>query len=212
MPNAGSVRERTALVWGMSVRYWVAGAGEPVVLIHGLSGSSRWWVRISRHWRTIFVSMWWICAGFGGAHRPRGSHRPFRVVGVAVLVDGVGRHCECLARRPLHGRQHRPRTRGTLAGGGAATRAGCSGWRALSHDRAWLCASVARGVPHAHPRFAPIWYATPACWADDPSARGGGLIVRDIRTHAQAVRAPTLLIGVGVMRSYLLPLARSWPR
>jgi pimeloyl-ACP methyl ester carboxylesterase len=32
-------------VGGYSVRYEIAGRGEPVVLVHGLSGSTRWWSR-----------------------------------------------------------------------------------------------------------------------------------------------------------------------
>jgi pimeloyl-ACP methyl ester carboxylesterase len=39
------VTEEEVWVGDDLVRYRVAGAGEPVVLVHGLSGSSRWWVR-----------------------------------------------------------------------------------------------------------------------------------------------------------------------
>jgi len=55
-------------VRGRSVHYQVAGAGEPVVLVHGLSGSTRWWVRntpalAARH-RVYLVNL----PGFGALH------------------------------------------------------------------------------------------------------------------------------------------------
>ena len=34
---------REAAVDGRPIRYLVAGTGEPLVLVHGLSGSWRWW-------------------------------------------------------------------------------------------------------------------------------------------------------------------------
>jgi len=37
--------EREVRVSGYPVRYQVAGEGLPVVLVHGLSGSSGWWRR-----------------------------------------------------------------------------------------------------------------------------------------------------------------------
>ncbi len=37
--------QRVTRVAGFDVPYQVAGQGEPVVLVHGLSGSSHWWVR-----------------------------------------------------------------------------------------------------------------------------------------------------------------------
>jgi pimeloyl-ACP methyl ester carboxylesterase len=37
--------ERSIIVEGQPVRYQVAGRGEPIVLVHGLSGSTRWWRR-----------------------------------------------------------------------------------------------------------------------------------------------------------------------
>ncbi|HST89984.1 MAG TPA: alpha/beta fold hydrolase [Ktedonobacterales bacterium] len=36
---------RDAEVAGVHIQYHLAGAGDPVVLVHGLSGSSRWWAR-----------------------------------------------------------------------------------------------------------------------------------------------------------------------
>ncbi len=37
--------QRVARVAGTDVHYRVAGQGEPVVLVHGLSGSTHWWIR-----------------------------------------------------------------------------------------------------------------------------------------------------------------------
>ena len=60
-------------VWvrGRPVRYQVVGPGEPVVLVHGLSGSSRWWrpnvpAPAARH-RVYLVDL----PGFGARRRQR---------------------------------------------------------------------------------------------------------------------------------------------
>lgn len=44
---AGAIHlsRRVTRVAGTDVHYQVAGQGEPVVLVHGLSGSSHWWIR-----------------------------------------------------------------------------------------------------------------------------------------------------------------------
>jgi pimeloyl-ACP methyl ester carboxylesterase len=57
--------KREIQVRGHWVRYEVAGEGEPVILVHGLSGSSRWWVRnipsLAEHYRVHLVDL----PGFG---------------------------------------------------------------------------------------------------------------------------------------------------
>jgi pimeloyl-ACP methyl ester carboxylesterase len=62
------------------IHYQVAGAGQPLVLIHGLSGSSRWWSRnieaLARHFRLYVVDL----VGFGAS---RNGH-PF------VLAEAAG--------------------------------------------------------------------------------------------------------------------------
>jgi pimeloyl-ACP methyl ester carboxylesterase len=45
----GNVDLQEVEVDGRRVRYRVAGAGPPVVLVHGLSGSWRWWAPVSDH-------------------------------------------------------------------------------------------------------------------------------------------------------------------
>jgi pimeloyl-ACP methyl ester carboxylesterase len=53
------------------VRYKVAGRGEPVILVHGLSGSTRWWSRnvdaIAQRYRVYVVDL----PGFGAMGRSR---------------------------------------------------------------------------------------------------------------------------------------------
>ena len=69
-PRAGTgVLWREALVSGHRVRYEVAGEGDPVVLVHGLSGSTRWWARnvpdLAEHYRVYLVNL----PGFGALRR-----------------------------------------------------------------------------------------------------------------------------------------------
>ncbi|HKH11408.1 MAG TPA: alpha/beta fold hydrolase [Rubrobacter sp.] len=71
-PEVGAgISWREVLVSGQPVRYEVAGRGDPVVLVHGLSGSTRWWARnvpdLARHHRVYLVNL----PGFG-TFRPSG--------------------------------------------------------------------------------------------------------------------------------------------
>jgi len=59
-------------VEGIRVRYQVMGSGEPLVLVHGLSASSLWWIRnvqdLAQQYRLYLVDL----PGFGAMHYPRG--------------------------------------------------------------------------------------------------------------------------------------------
>lgn len=60
-----NLQERTIQVRGKAVRYKMAGSGEPLILVHGLSGSTRWWVRnipaFAEHYTVYLVDL----PGFG---------------------------------------------------------------------------------------------------------------------------------------------------
>ena len=64
---------REAVVEGRGIRYEVAGEGEPVVLVHGLSGSTRWWDRtvpaLAARYRVYLVDL----PGFGSMRRAEGG-------------------------------------------------------------------------------------------------------------------------------------------
>jgi pimeloyl-ACP methyl ester carboxylesterase len=66
------VTTHIVLVEGTLVRYWIIGEGQPIVLIHGLSGSMLWWKRnmaaLAEHYRVYLVDL----PGFGSmAHSKR---------------------------------------------------------------------------------------------------------------------------------------------
>lgn len=58
---------RRAQIGPVEIFYEVAGQGPPLVLIHGLSGSGRWWIRniqiLARHFQVYVVDL----VGFGGS-------------------------------------------------------------------------------------------------------------------------------------------------
>ena len=69
-PKGGTgVSWREVTVSGHPVRYEIAGKGDPVVLVHGLSGSTRWWNRnvpdLAEHYRVYLVNL----PGFGALRR-----------------------------------------------------------------------------------------------------------------------------------------------
>ncbi len=64
-----ALRRREVKIGGRRVRYQVAGQGEPVVLVHGLSGSTRWWRLtlpvLARRYQVYLVDL----PGFGAMAR-----------------------------------------------------------------------------------------------------------------------------------------------
>ena len=86
---------RDAEVAGVPIQYHLAGAGDPVVLVHGLSGSSRWWVRnlapLAARYTVYLVDL----PGFGAMRRLRRAfalaraahwlHEWMRTVGLARI-------------------------------------------------------------------------------------------------------------------------------
>jgi pimeloyl-ACP methyl ester carboxylesterase len=69
--NGVSIAQRRVLVGSTSLSYQVAGVGPPLVLLHGLAGSSRWWQRnvthLAQRFRVYVVDL----IGFGASG---GSH------------------------------------------------------------------------------------------------------------------------------------------
>lgn len=71
-----NIAKKTIQVSGLPIHYEVAGEGEPVVLVHGLSESTRLWYRnipeLSRHYRVYLVDL----PGFGAMRK---AHRHFNL-------------------------------------------------------------------------------------------------------------------------------------
>ncbi len=63
--HAAGLARRTVDVRGQPITYETAGIGEPLVLVHGLSGSTRWWARnaptLARQYAVYLVNL----PGFG---------------------------------------------------------------------------------------------------------------------------------------------------
>lgn len=77
---------------GHDIRYWTAGEGEPLLLIHGFpSGSWDWhylWRDLAAHYRVIAVDM----IGFAFSDKPR--HYPYSLLDQADLLQAVLSHLD----------------------------------------------------------------------------------------------------------------------
>src|SRR5207249_6022949 len=71
-----NISKKTILVSGLPIHYEIAGEGEPIVLVHGLSESTRLWYRnipaLSKHYRIYLVDL----PGFGAMRK---AHRHFNL-------------------------------------------------------------------------------------------------------------------------------------
>jgi pimeloyl-ACP methyl ester carboxylesterase len=94
--RATHLQRAEIIVRGQPVSYWVAGSGEPVVLVHGLAGSMRWWRRnvaalAERH--TVYLVN---LPGFGAFRR-----RGLRFV-LTEAADWLGAWIEAASIAPCH--------------------------------------------------------------------------------------------------------------
>src|SRR5215510_12931110 len=91
------VEQRVATVGAHRVRYKVAGeTGEAVILVHGLSGSTRWWAEnveaLAKQYRVYLVDL----PGFGAMRRS-----PLRQ-GVHAATDWLIHWMETVPVQPSH--------------------------------------------------------------------------------------------------------------
>jgi pimeloyl-ACP methyl ester carboxylesterase len=91
-PRPAGVRPRVTVVDGYQFHALEHGQGDPLVLIHGLSGSSRWWERnvagLAEHHRVLIPDL----IGFGSSPRPRGRLPALDRIAdlLARWMDGLG--------------------------------------------------------------------------------------------------------------------------
>lgn len=88
--SASRVGRLSVDVGGRPFRYRVAGAGSPLILIHGLSGSSRWWARnvdaFARQFRVYLVDL----PGFGDNRGRRRFALESAAAELVAWMDAVG--------------------------------------------------------------------------------------------------------------------------
>lgn len=186
------------------VRYLAVGEGEPVVLVHGLAGSTRWWVRsipaLARNYRVYMVDL----PGFG---RQRGRWRIVRRwrkkqgFELARAADWLGDWMEATGVGPAH-------LVGHSMGGYICLRLAAERPRAV---RRMVLVSPA-GVPSGRsipgyfvPFLATSRYVDPKflnIWALDVLRAGPSTLFRatrdivseDVREKLAHVSSPTLLV------------------
>lgn len=193
--RTSDLRQTEVMVRGQTVTYQVAGSGEPVVLVHGLAGSARWWRRnvaaLAQEHTLYLVNL----PGFGSFRRS-GLHFTF-----AEGADWLGDWIEAVGIAPCHVVAHSMGAYLTIRL--AASRpelvrrlvlvapAIIAGSRPV---RAYPLALVAAGLA-ASPTFLPLL-------ALDSLRAGPLTILRaarqlladDVRAELRAVAAPTLLV------------------
>ncbi len=184
-----------AQVGGWPVRYEAAGKGEPVVLVHGLSGSTRWWSRniseIARRYRVYLVDL----PGFGTMRR---LQRRFIL---AEAVDWLFEWMDAVGLERAH-------LVGHSMGGSICLRLAASRPEAVRR----LVLVAPTGVPtgrsmigYLGPLFGAALYARPSflpVLVRDALRAGPAtlwraardLLAEDLREDLQRIGAPTLLV------------------
>jgi pimeloyl-ACP methyl ester carboxylesterase len=188
-------RQAEVMVRGQRLRYQVAGSGEPVVLVHGLAGSARWWRRnvasLAGAYSVYLVNL----PGFGSFSRP-GRRHPL-ADGAAWLAEWI----EAVGIAPCHVIAH--------SMGGYLTISLAAGRPDLVRRLVLVAPAVIAG--HRPIRVYPLALVA-ACFAASPSflpllaldsLRAGPLTILraarrlladDVRDELRSIVAPTLLV------------------
>lgn len=201
------MRRREVRVGGARVRWHAGGEGPPLVLVHGLSGSWRWWGRVLPALAERYECHLLDVPRFGAAFRPQATAEWLAAWRDAAALD-------------------RPRLVGHSLGGEAAARLA-----ALEPERVEALALVsAVGMPSgrhplalAPPLLALLGRTRPPfllrlvldALRTGPAAllRGAGYAARaDLREQTAAIVAPTLLVWGSRDRVVPLRLAEEWQR
>jgi pimeloyl-ACP methyl ester carboxylesterase len=168
--------------WGR-MRVWEAGAGEPVLAIHGLGGSGRYWAGLARRlgdrWRVVAPDL----AGFGRSSDPRrDADRALHLADVDAVID------ELVGPLPL-----------TVVGHSLGAVLGAL-WAGRHPDRTARLALVAAPFP--------VDDGTDyRGWVDGTERRGRRALVGALRAAW-----PALSVPIGVARRYPRAVVRDFGR
>lgn len=187
--------EREVQIGGRTVPYRVGGAGEPIVLVHGLAGSARWWARnipaLVEHYRVYLVDL----PGFGSMRRLRSRF---------VLAEAASWLLAWMEAVELE----RAHLVGHSMGGYICLRL------TADHPEAVHClvlvapagvwdrrtigghlVPLVKAIRHATLSFLPILFADALRAGPATLWRAAReLLAEDVREHLGAIRAPTLMI------------------
>jgi pimeloyl-ACP methyl ester carboxylesterase len=190
-----NISKRHIQVGNLKVSYQVAGEGEPLTLIHGLSGSSRWWVRnipaLTQHYQVYLLDL----PGFGTMR-----HIRHRFV-LDCVASGIVAWMDAAGIRQAHFVGH-------SMGGYICL------WIAANYPERVKCLVLVSpaGLPHvrslpgyALPLLVAFRYITPGFFAIliSDALRAGpitilqatqDLLTKDIRHYLPSITSPTLLI------------------
>lgn len=186
---------RRIVVDGVAIGYQVAGAGEPVVLVHGLSGSTLWWTRnlsaLAEHYQVYLIDL----PGFGSMRHLRASFA------VAHAASWLARWMEAVHLPHAHLVGHsmggyvcmrlavsRPELVRSLM---LAAPVGVPAYSSVTREIILVIASVRRVTPS----FLPVLAFDAMRMGLTTLLRTAREIVReDIRGSMEAITAPTLLV------------------
>jgi pimeloyl-ACP methyl ester carboxylesterase len=200
------IERREIQVGQYTMYYQVTGEGEPLVLVHGLSGSLRWWRRnvpaLAEHYRVYLIDL----PGFGMMrHFPRRWTLDEVADGLVTWIKAVGLQKVSLVAHSMGGyicirvAATRPEVVDRLV---LVSPAGIPKFRSVLGYTIPLIVAIR----YLTPRFFPV-LAYDALRAGPLTLLRAAqdLLTKDIRDYLKAIQAPTLLIW-GVNDSLVPPV------